>query len=242
MNSIRRTGAAALSLALALGVLAVPAFAGDEPVVKEKRVIVINDNGKIYVNEDGDGDAVAGVKRGYIGVSLVELSDGLRGYFGVDADNGVLVSEAAKGSPAEKAGIRAGDVIVGVNGKSVDSSRAIGEIVREMKKGDTVKVDVRRKGTAQQFLVTVDEREMKPFEVMINRHGMPGMADGQMKELDIDAGTLGALGSLGNLHEYFESPEWKARMATMGNCDQFETKIDDLEKRLKELEKQLPKK
>ncbi|MFA6959056.1 MAG: PDZ domain-containing protein [Thermoanaerobaculia bacterium] len=242
MSSIRKAGAAALSLTLALGALAVPAFAEGDPVVKEKRVIVINDNGKVYVNEDGGGDDVAGVKRGYIGVSLVELSDGLRGYFGVDGDGGVLVSEASKGSPADKAGIRAGDVIVAVNGKLVDSSRAIGEIVREMKKGDTVKVDVRRKGTAQQFLVTVDEREMKPFEVKIGGPGWVGMHDGQMKELDIDSGTLGALGSLGNLHEYFESPEWKARMATMGNCDQFEKKIDDLEKRLKELEKQLPRK
>jgi membrane-associated protease RseP (regulator of RpoE activity) len=232
---MRNSGAVALSLAL--GMLALPAFAGNEPVVKEKRVIVINDNGKVYVNEDGEG--LPGVNRGYIGVSLVELTEDLRGYFGVAPESGVLVAEAAKGSPAEKAGIRAGDVIVSVDGKIVDSSRDIGEVIREMKKGDTVKVDVRRKGTAQQFLVTVDEREMKPFEVKVGGGSWTGMKDGELKEFDIDLGTWGALGSL---PQYFESPEWKARMESFKNCDQFEKKIDDLEKRLKELEKQLPKK
>ncbi|MCM2315045.1 MAG: PDZ domain-containing protein, partial [Thermoanaerobaculia bacterium] len=155
-------GAAAV-VALALMAFATPAVALGDEVIKEKRVVVINDDGKVFVSEDGDG--APGAKRGFIGVSLVELTPELRGYFGVANDTGVLVSEAMKGSPAEKAGIRAGDVIVSLDGKSVDSSREIGEIVRGMKKGDTVKVDVRRKGTAQQFLVTVDEREVKRFEV-----------------------------------------------------------------------------
>lgn len=237
MESRRKSGAVALSLSLAFGALSLPALAGSEPVVKEKRVIVINDNGKMYVNEDGE--ALPGVKRGFIGVSLVDLTSDLRGYFGVAPESGVLVSEAVKGSPAEKAGIRAGDVIVSVDGKSVDSSRDVGEVIREMKKGDTVKLDVRRKGTAQQFLVTVDEREMKPFEVRFGGPHWTAMQDGELKEFDLDLETRGAIG---NLHEYFESPEWKSRIESFRNCDQFEKKIDDLEKRLKELEKQLSKK
>ncbi len=238
MHSIRDSRVVAVSVLLTLALFALPVVAAADEVIKDKRVIVLNDNGKVFISEDG-GDDSPGAKRGFIGVSLVDLTPDLRGYFGVADDTGVLVSEAVKGSPAEKAGIRAGDVIVSVDGKSVDSSRDIGELVRAMKKGDTVKVDVRRKGTAQQFLVTIDERELKRVEVEMAGPHWQGMRGGEFKTFDLDPEMRGAIG---NLKVYFESPEWKARMESFRNCDQFEKKIDDLEKRLKELEKQLPKK
>lgn len=236
MQTTRDSRFAVVSVALALVALAFPVIAFGEDVVKERRVVVVNDDGKVFVSDDGDDGP--GAKRGFIGVSLVDLTGDLRSYFGVAEDTGVLVSEAVKGSPAEKAGIRAGDVIVSVDGKNVDSSRDIGEIIRGMKKGDTAKIDVRRKGTAQQFLVTVDERELKRFDVeLYGRHGRR-IHDGDFKVFDLDPETRGAIG---NLHEYFESPEWKARIESFRNCDQFEKKIDDLEKRLKELEKRISK-
>ena len=80
---------------------------------------------------------------------------------------------------------------------------------------------------------------MKPFEVKIGGPSLPGMHNGELKELDVE---LGALGALGNLHDYFESPEWKTRIESFKNCEQFEKQIDDLERRLQDLEKQLPKK
>lgn len=237
MHSSRDSHVAAVAVLLTLAAFASPVVAAADEVIKEKRVIVLNDNGKVFISEEGD-DA-PGAKRGFIGVSLVDLTSDLRSYFGVADDTGVLVSEAVKGSPAEKAGIRAGDVIVSVDGKSVDSSREIGELVRAMKKGDTVKVDVRRKGTAQQFLVTIDERELKRFEVEMGGPHWQGMHDGELKAFDLDPEMRGAIG---NLTEYFESPEWKARMESFRNCDQFQKKVDDLEKRLKHLEKQIPQK
>ena len=235
MHSNRNSRTAGLALALTLAMFVVPAIADDD-VIKERRVIVLNDNGKVLVS--GDDDGAPGTKRGFIGVSLVDLTSELRGYFGVADGTGVLVSEAVKGSPAEKAGIRAGDVIVSLDGKNVDSARDIGEIIRAMKKGDTTRVDVRRKGTAQQFLVTVGERELKRFDIEVGGPHWKGMHEGDFKVFDLDAETRGAIG---NLHEYFESPEWKARMESFRNCDQFEKKIEYLEKRLKDLEKQFSK-
>ncbi|MCM2315597.1 MAG: hypothetical protein NDJ92_10670, partial [Thermoanaerobaculia bacterium] len=90
-----------------------------------------------------------------------------------------------------------------------------------------------------QFLVTVDEREVKRFEVEIGGPHWKGMKDGKLKTFEFEPEMRGAIG---NLKEYFESPEWKARMESFRDCDQFEKKIDHLEKRLSELEKQLSKK
>src|SRR5512138_1342402 len=52
----------------------------------------------------------------FIGVTLMDLTSQLGDYFGIKGGNGVLINEVEKDSPAEKAGLRAGDVIVGIDG------------------------------------------------------------------------------------------------------------------------------
>jgi serine protease Do len=77
--------------------------------------------------------------RGRLGVRLAPLTDQLAEYFG--AKEGVLVSSVEEGSAAEKAGLKAGDVIVAVNGRSVDSPSAVTEELRDA--GDGAAVDLR---------------------------------------------------------------------------------------------------
>ena len=94
-----------------------------------------------------------------LGVAVLPMTDQLRDYFGVDKGKGVLVSSVTSGSPAERAGIRAGDVIVSVAGTDVDS---VGDVSAALRKdGDathTVQVDVVRNRARQTVSATVEAR------------------------------------------------------------------------------------
>jgi serine protease Do len=69
--------------------------------------------------------------RGRLGVQVQELSDQLAAYFGVKS--GVVVASVDDGSAAEKAGVKAGDVITAVNGQAISDA---GELRREVAKAD----------------------------------------------------------------------------------------------------------
>lgn len=62
------------------------------------------------------------VERGWLGVSVQDLTSDLAAQFGVPMDEGALVAEVVKGSPADKAGLKQGDVIVEFGGKTVEDS------------------------------------------------------------------------------------------------------------------------
>lgn len=64
-------------------------------------------------------------ERPRLGVSIVELTDQLAEKYGLKGKEGALVTSVRAGSPAEKAGLKAGDVITEINGRSVDSAEAI---------------------------------------------------------------------------------------------------------------------
>jgi serine protease Do len=90
-----------------------------------------------------DGMPGKGAPRGRLGVQVETLSDQLAAYFGVNG-GGVLVSSVTADSPAQKAGLTAGDVITAVNGTAV---RDAGELVQELREaGDRseVKLDLVR--------------------------------------------------------------------------------------------------
>jgi len=77
-----------------------------------------------------------------LGVSVSGLSDQLSEYFG--AKNGVLVNDVTENSAAAKAGIKAGDVIVSVNGSTVETAGDIGRHMQKLESGDEFTVEVLR--------------------------------------------------------------------------------------------------
>ncbi len=79
-------------------------------------------------------------EHGYLGVITQPVTGDLAEFFGVDGDGGALVSKVVEDSPAEKLGLRAGDVIVEVDGKDVEDSDDLRSIVRRFDEAATVEV------------------------------------------------------------------------------------------------------
>jgi len=91
-----------------------------------------------------DRDIVIVPRRDKLGVNAAALTDQMADFLGVSGRTGVLVLEVRSGSPGAQAGLKAGDVIVSVNGKTVSDPQ---ELTRSLT-GDDVKLEVLRKGQA----------------------------------------------------------------------------------------------
>ena len=103
------------------------------------------------------------VERGRIGVAIQEVSQSLAQSFGLDKPQGALVSSVEPGGPADKAGLKAGDVLLAVNGKAVDRSAELPPLVAAVKPGSKASFDVWRDGAKRSLAVTVGE--LKPDQV-----------------------------------------------------------------------------
>jgi serine protease Do len=125
------------------------------------------------------------VARGRIGVVIQEVTRDIATSFGLDRARGALVNSVEKGSPADKAGVEASDVIVKFDGKAVESSSDLPRLVGATRPGAQVQLEVLRKGTARSLPITVAElqeervaardtptKERKPVEVAANRLGL----------------------------------------------------------------------
>ncbi len=97
------------------------------------------------------------VSRGRLGVVIQEVTRELADSFGLAKPNGALVTTVEKGSPAEKAGIEAGDVILKFDGKPVLSSSDLPRMVASTKPGSRSAVQVWHRGSAKELTITVGE-------------------------------------------------------------------------------------
>ncbi len=95
------------------------------------------------------------VTRGWLGVSIQPLTPELAKSFGLAEPKGVLVASVAEGSPAERAGVKPGDVIVRYDGKPVDSPRALPPLVANTETGKAVELSIVRDGAVRPVEVTV---------------------------------------------------------------------------------------
>ncbi len=97
------------------------------------------------------------IARGWLGVSIQEITKDLADSFGMKNTNGALVAGVEKSGPADKGGLVAGDVILKFDGKAINSSSDLPRAVGGVKPGKSVNVEVLRKGAAKTLSVVVAE-------------------------------------------------------------------------------------
>jgi membrane-associated protease RseP (regulator of RpoE activity) len=200
----------------------------DDPGDKdhEERVIVRVDGDD--VDGDVDDPIVVRVGRGgFMGVRLIGITDELRGHYGAPKDAGVLVAEVEAGSPAARAGIEVGDVITGVEGKSVTSTWELLRTIRGKKAGDTVDVELVRGRSPRKVTVTLDERKTSEREIdlggvhdKLRRHAW-AFRDGDWKDGDL--------------------PMPRFKIENLEELPSLSDRLQELEKRVKDLESRLAK-
>jgi len=97
------------------------------------------------------------VTRGWLGVTIQNLSPELAKEFGLKKTAGALVTEIFKGSPAEKANLKRGDVLLSVNGKKITNVESLRNIVAQSKVGSKAKLNILRDGKNIVIDVTIAE-------------------------------------------------------------------------------------
>ena len=104
------------------------------------------------------------VNRGRLGVIIQEVNQDLAKSFGMSKAMGALVSSVDKNSPAEKAGIQPGDVILKFNGKDVNNSRDLPAMVADITPGDTAKMEIWHDGKSREISVHVGAMKVASAE------------------------------------------------------------------------------
>jgi len=111
------------------------------------------------------------VVRGWLGVMIQEVTPELKEKLGLSDVHGALVADVTGGGPAEKAGIKRGDVIVGFNGKEIKEMKELPFLVASSPVGSEADVDIVRNGKPMTVTVTLgkltDEEEGAPVETRL---------------------------------------------------------------------------
>lgn len=126
------------------------------------------------------------VVRGMLGIGVQDITPPLQRQFNLPNTKGALVSQVTPGSPADKAGIKTGDVIVKFGGKSIEDSRQLREMVASTAPGTRKEVNLNRNG--KQIKVTADLGELRPEAAAPQNLNRP--TGGPLKKFGIEAKTL----------------------------------------------------
>ncbi len=166
------------------------------------------DNGLAFL------DNLRNLNRTGIGVSLQSLSGDLGEYFGVPDGEGALITEVMKDTPAEKAGLKVGDVIVEINGDKVETPGDVSSEMRNKDRGEEVELTIIRDKARQKVSMEVDEIESFGMN-------MP----------NIPPGALNWNGNRGGTYHNWGTPQV--------DQEDFMRKMEEMQKRLEEMQLKL---
>ncbi len=202
------------------------------------------DHENVWFSEDGvTVDLVMknmafGSDRGFMGVELDDLNDQLGEYFGIEDGEGALVSKVRDDSPAAAAGLKAGDVIISVNGESVEDSGEVHEAMNDTEPAQEIEVKVVRKGKSKTLKVTLGEMPEGEFPRFM---GVPHAPNMTMEFLskgnfphgmthDIRGATPRGIHEIREIHRLHEDTE---------DLEEVREELDVLREELKALKEEL---
>jgi serine protease Do len=131
-------------------------------------------------------------RRGWLGVKIQTITEEIAEASGVKENTGALVASVTPGSPAAKAGIQDGDVILKFDGKDVSSMRGLPRIVAQTPIGKDVDVEILRKGQRVTLKVAVGRLEEDEPVKASTKQSPKGKGKG--KDRDKDGGKSGSTG------------------------------------------------
>ncbi len=134
------------------------------------------------------------VTRGFMGVTLQRIDNDLALAFGLDKAEGALIAEVSKGSPAEQAGLKQGDVILKYNNQRVSNITSLRNAVALMKPGTTLTLSVLREGKAITIPIQIGTFPTEQSFVATKDNKLGFELENLTPEL---AGTLGLVGEKG---------------------------------------------
>ncbi|MCP4386934.1 MAG: Do family serine endopeptidase [Gammaproteobacteria bacterium] len=130
------------------------------------------------------------VKRGRLGAQGQDLTPQLAQAFGLKRNNGFIVTQIETGSPAYKAGLRVGDVIVAANGKPIRSTRDMHNLVGLQRLGQTIELLMYRKGFEIELPVLIQPIEINKMSGGVIHPKLSGASLGEMHEQHLQRGRV----------------------------------------------------
>jgi len=137
------------------------------------------------------------VSRAWLGVLIQDVNSDLAESFGLKRPHGALISRVMPDSPAKKAGLKSGDIILAFDGNKINHSGELPYIVGQMKSGDKVDVEIFRDGKDKTIALSLESRpdNQKTLEQKKQDENRLGMVVADVpaelaKRLDIEGGVI----------------------------------------------------
>lgn len=118
------------------------------------------------------------VERGWLGVAIQPVTDEIAESLGLADQKGALVADPQEGAPAEKAGIRAGDIITAVNGDIVDGPRELSKMIADIDPGSDVDITILRSGKSRDVKLQLGELPTQNIATAQQDQNEPTALDG----------------------------------------------------------------